>query len=267
MEKQLLIYGQAHPVSSERHREWSVKRDNNYSFASDVNSVPLMAVEFFNASEEYPVVFAGQDDNIMPVAIFGIREQENLFLNENGDMDAKYIPAFLRRYPFVFSSVDDGDNFTLCIDEAYAGCNQEGLGERLFDSEGERTQYLDNVLEFLKDYQAHFNRTKLFCKKLQELELLEPVGAKLNHSSGAEFNLTGFMAVNREKIKELSGEQLSELAKMDALELLYVHIHSMNNFNSLLERIHVDDIPQQKPAEDASVEEGAVAADGDTTIQ
>lgn len=59
------------------------------------------------------------------------------------------MPAFLRRYPFVFSSNDDASTFTLCIDEEFDGLNQDGRGERLFDSEGERTQYLQNVLGFL----------------------------------------------------------------------------------------------------------------------
>ncbi len=248
MEKQLLIYGQAHPVSSERHRNWSVKSGDNYSFASGVNSVPLMAVEFFNASREFPVVFAGQGDNIMPVAVMGIREQENLFLTEDGQLDASYVPAFLRRYPFVFANTEDSSTFNLCIDESYTGCNQNGVGERLFDAEGKQTQYLDGVLEFLQDYQGHFVRTQLFCKKLKELDLLEPVGAKLSSASGAEFNLTGFMAVNREKIKGLTGEQLAELAKMDALELLYVHIHSMNNFNTMVNRVKLDE-PAAETAE------------------
>ena len=50
---------------------------------------------------------------------------------------------------------------------------QKGLGERLFDSEGEQTQYLGGVLEFLKAYQVQFQRTEALCRKLNELELQE----------------------------------------------------------------------------------------------
>ena len=265
MEKQLLIYGKAQSVSSQRHRDWSVKRDDNYSFASDVNSVPLMAVEFISAAAEYPVVFAGEGDNIMPVVILGVREQENLYLDENGKMTAQYTPAFLRRYPFVFSSVDNGDNFTLCIDESYVGCNQDGFGERLFDAEGEQTQYLKNVLEFLKEYQAHFTRTQAFCRKLKELDLLEPVGAKLTRPQGEQYTLTGFMAVNRDKLKALSGDQLSELARTDALELLYVHMQSLRNFNTMLEKIKTA-APAEAEAEEVADDAAADELE-DATIQ
>src|SRR5690606_37811599 len=114
----------------------------------------------------------------------------------DGDWQARYIPAFIRRYPFVFSSADDGKSFTLCIDTEFAGCNQEDRGERLFDADGQQTQYLKNVLEFLKEYQAHYQRTMAFARKLKELDLLEPMTAKFTTQAGDSGNLTGFMAVN-----------------------------------------------------------------------
>ncbi len=42
----------------------------------------------------------------MPAVLLGIRDQENLYVDDNGAWNAKYIPAFVRRYPFVFSSQD-----------------------------------------------------------------------------------------------------------------------------------------------------------------
>jgi hypothetical protein len=251
MTKQLLIYTQAQHLSSERHREWSVKAGDDYSFAKEVNSIPLTAIEFPNAATEYPIVFAGEGDSIMPVAVMGIRDNENLFIAEDGKIDAKYNPAFLRRYPFVFSSSDEGDNFTLCIDETFEGCNQENRGERLFDSEGEQTQYLKNVLEFLKEYQVQFARTQAFCKKLNELELLEPMGAEFN-AAGQKLTLTGFMAINREKLKNLSGEQLAELAKTDGLELAYLSLQSLRNFTVMVNRI----VPTAEPTTAPTAEKG-----------
>ena len=42
--------------------------------------------------------------------------------------------------------------------------------------------------------------------------------------------LGGFMAVNRAKLKAVPGEKLAELAQTDELELLYLHLQSMRNF-------------------------------------
>ncbi len=240
MSKQLLIYSRAQAVNSQRHREWSVKAGDNFEFARDVNSVPLTAVEFVTASSEYPIVFAGSDDQLMPLVVMGVRDKENLYMNDDGTLDAKYVPAFLRRYPFVFSSQDEGKNFTLCIDETFDGCNQDNVGERLFDAEGEKTQYLNNVLEFLKEYQLHFARTQAFCKKLQELELLEPMGAQFTPPQGEKVTLTGFFAINRKKLKELSAEDLERLVKNDGMELIFLHLYSLRNFNTMLSKIGVE---------------------------
>jgi len=235
--KQLLMYGKVEPVNKQRHAEWSIKAGDDFEFARDLNSVPLTAIEFPNAAEEYAVVFTENDGAVMPVVIMGVREAENLYLDSEGVWQAKYVPAFVRRYPFVFSSADSGETLTLCLDEEFAGCNQDGRGERLFDADGEQTAYLQSVLEFLKDYQAHYRRTQQFCAKLKELDILEPMGAQYRTPDGERGSLSGFMAVNRDKLKALTGEQLEALIKTDELELIYLHLQSMRNFGAMVSRI------------------------------
>ncbi len=235
MTAQLLLYEQAVPVNLERHREWSVRTGKDYSFARRVNSVPLLLAEFQNAASEYAAVFTESGDVVMPAVILGIRNDENLFVLEDGGWRGKYVPAFIRRYPFVFSSGDDGATFTLCIDEEFSGCNQDGRGERLFDSEGQRMQYLESMLGFLQAFQVEFQRTQAFCKKLKELDLLEPMQAQLTLGSGEQVALAGFIAVNREKLNALSGDQLEALAKAQVLEQIFAHLFSLKNFSLMVE--------------------------------
>jgi len=239
MTTQLLIYETAVPVSSGRHADCSVEAGKQYSFARNVNSVPLMAVEFPNAAAEYAVVFAGTKDAMMPAVILGLRGNENLYLSSEGAWQAKYIPAFVRRYPFVFSNAQDGKTFMLCVDEAFPGFNREGRGQRLFGDDSKPTSYVDNVLKFLQEYQAQFQRTQAFCRKLNELDLIEPMQAQISMASGERLSLGGFWAVNRAKLKALPGDKLAELAKTDELELLYLHIQSMRNFDGLKDRLAV----------------------------
>ena len=242
MSKQLLYYGKVVPITSERHNDLYVKAAGDYEFARQSNSVPVMAVEFPSAAAEYAIVFAGNDEAMMPVVILGVDRDQNLFVDAEGKWQAKYIPAFVRRYPFVFSKSEDNERFFLCIDEDYAGCNREGRGERLFDSDGERTQYLGNVLNFVKEYQVQFNRTRAFCSRLRELDLLEPMQAQFSLPSGKQKSLSGFMAISREKLKALSGDKLAELAKSDELELMYMHLQSMKNFSAMLELAKAEEI-------------------------
>jgi len=250
MATQLLIYGQVEALNKKRHIDWSIKAANNYHYAKKVNSVPLMAVEFPMASEHYSIVFTGSGDELLPVVVMGIREDENLYIDEAGAWKANYVPAFIRRYPFVFASTDDEKTLTLCLDENYEGCNQEGRGERLFDADGEQTQYLAKVLDFLQDYQANYKRTQQFCKTLSELDLFEEMGAKFTLPSGDERTLTGFKVINREKLKAISQEALATLMANDGLELIYLHLHSMRNLNKVLERI-----PKQQEKESEVLQE------------
>jgi hypothetical protein len=149
----------------------------------------------------------------------------------------KYIPAFVRRYPFVFSSSDEGRTFTLCIDETFPGFNQSGRGERLFGADGKPTPYVDNALKFLTQYQFEFQRAQGFCKKLKELNLLEPMQAKINLGSGERMAVGGFSVVDRARLKTLSASVLAELVKSDELELIYAHLVSMQNFSTMRDRL------------------------------
>jgi hypothetical protein len=237
MAKQLLIYESAVPVSAARHANVSYEASDNYAFSAGVNAVPLMAVELLRASTEYAVVFAAVGDDVLPAAVLGVRPEQNLFLSSDAHWKAKYIPAFIRRYPFVFSASPDGKTLTLCVDESHQGLNREGRGQRLFTEDNKPSPYIEQVLKFLKEYQAHFERTKAFGRHIKELNLLEPMQAQVTTPKGEKLSLGGFMAVSRKKLRELSGDSLSALAKTDELELLYLHLYSLRNFNDVKDRL------------------------------
>jgi hypothetical protein len=233
MTKQLLFYEKVVPITKQSHGDLAIKPEGGLSFASETNSIPIMTVEFQLAAREYAIVFTGSGEAIMPAVIVGIENNRNLFVSPDGTWNATYIPAFVRRYPFVFSADKEGKTFTLCVDENYAGCNKKDEGERLFDKKGERTEYLERMLNFVNSYQAEHQRTQAFCNRLKELDLLEPMQARIKLPSGEERSLTGFLAANRDKVKNLDGNTLSELAKNDSLELLYLHLASMAHFNAI----------------------------------
>jgi hypothetical protein len=237
MTKQLLIYETAVPITPARHGKHSVEVGGSYAFSAGVNAVPLMAVEILRAATEYAVVFTAVGDDVMPAVVLGVKGEQNLYLDGEGHWKAKYVPAFLRRYPFVFSASADNKTLTLCVDEAYPGLNTEGRGQRLFGDDSKPTPYVEQVLTFLKEYQAQFLRTQAFGRRLKEYGLLEPMTARVTTPSGGTLSLTGFLAASRAKLRALEPEKLAALAKTDELELLYLHLYSMRNFNDVKDRL------------------------------
>lgn len=239
MSKQLMIYENITPVSSQQHGDLSVETGLLYDFARHLRAVPLVASEIPHAAREYTVVFApaGPNTGVLPFALLGLRDDENLYLSESGEWTASYIPAFLRRYPFVFSGNQEQTKFTLCVDESWRGCNRDGRGERLFDANGNRTEFLDRLLRFNEDYQKSAQMTGIFCKKLQELELLETKEARLKAPAGNEIRLAGFSLLNRDKVNALPAETLSELASASGLELIYAQLVSTLNLPMLAQKV------------------------------
>ncbi len=235
--RQLLFYAQLAAVNAERHQNWCVEMGRDYAFARTTNSVPLTRVEFARAAREYPIVFAGADQNVFPLAVLGLEDQQNLFVDEHGKWQADYLPAFVRRYPFIFTTFDEGQNFTLCIDEAFSGCNQDNRGEHLFDDAQQKTRYLDNVLAFLGEFQAEYQRTQAFAKRMKVLDLLEPVQANVQLGSGKKLALTDFQVVNRNRLKKISETALKEMFAADDLELVYMHLQSLHAFSGLINRL------------------------------
>ena len=261
MAKQLLIYESAIPVSATRHAGVSIEPNDSYAFSAGVNAVPLMAVEFPRASAEYAIVFAADGDEVMPVAVLGVRNEQNLYLSPDAHWKADYIPAFIRRYPFIFSASADRKTLTLCIDESHAGVNREGRGSALFGADAKPTPFVDKVLEFLKDYQAHFERTRVFGKRIKDLGLLEPMQAQVTTPKGEKIKLGGFLAIDRDKLRGLDGEELQKLAKNDELEMLYLHLASMRNFNDVKDRLIGTLAEQAEPTTEANADAAAKAED------
>lgn len=232
--KQLLFYEQPVALNKERHR--TLKIDNkgaNYSFAQSTNSVIITGMEFVHVAKEYPIVFAKAGDRTIPLAMLGLRNDENLYIDSNGQWDARYIPAFVRRYPFVLADSGDG-NLAVCIDEKFPGFNSES-GTPLFNEDGEQAPLLENAIRFLKEYQGQNQRTEIFVNRLKEMELLTELTARAELAGGVKFSMGGLLVVDEKKLMELPQEKALELFRSGELGWIYAHLLSLSNMNRLAE--------------------------------
>jgi len=71
-----------------------------------------MAAEFVSALSDFPIVFAADEESVIPVLLLGMRNSENVFIGPEGGWNGRYIPAFIRRYPFVLAHPEDQENTT-----------------------------------------------------------------------------------------------------------------------------------------------------------
>lgn len=232
----LLFYKKPVPLNKKDHKHKKISAEGRtFAFASGTNSVIIAGVEFSEAAKEYPIVFAQAGEQVVPVALLGLRNEENLYVDESGKWDARYIPAFVRRYPFVLAETGESGQRAVCIDEAYAGFSDD-TGEPLFDGE-ETTPVLQQALDFLEEYQKQYIRTEAFVSRLRENDLLMSLNAKVDMVDGQQFGLSGLLAVDERKLLQLSDEQALGMFRTGELSWIYCHLMSMGCMGHLVERV------------------------------
>jgi len=237
--KAALLYERPVALSRDVHRHLRlVSSKASFSYARGTNCVPLACSEFSLAATEYPIVFsADKSEQGVPVALLGIRENENLFVSGDGAWHGTYIPAFVRRYPFLLAARNEPRNFTVCVDEAYAALSSGTEGEPLFLSDGKHAPALEQAIAFLNNYEEGIQRTNAFVARLQALELLIPRVAQMNDTSRGNFVLQGFMVVDEERLEALDDRVFGDLRRSGYLRCIYAHLISLGNLARLSSRL------------------------------
>ncbi|EIL95456.1 SapC protein [Rhodanobacter spathiphylli B39] len=245
---EVLFYENPVPLNRNEHKDLRMKVVPNVKFAMNAHSVPLTGVEFGLAARDMLIVFAGSSvADAGPVALLGLRQNENLYVDAEGHWAPDtYVPAFVRRYPFVLAEKpagQEGDDFTVFLDEKYEGFNTTE-GERLFKEDGTDTELLTNAVGFLGDFQQNVARTRWFMQQLNKHELLEPRNVQLQKqgkdgAQGKSINLNGLFVVNEEKLRALDEKTTHEFLREGVLGWIYAHLLSLSNIDRLAHRLDV----------------------------
>lgn len=223
-------------LDREKHRARKVKPGHSFAFARKANSLYLAGVEFNEACKEYAIVFTrGAGGRTVPVVMLGLRNRENLFVDDEGRWTGRYVPAFVRRYPFVLAELPQ-QSLAVCIDEAYAGIN-DTEGEALFDAQGQDTPFLRNALDFLSQYQREYVRTETFCRKLDEAGLLMEMNARADLADGRSFTVGSVLVVDEKKLMALPDATVLQLFRSGELHLVSMHLMSLSNMQGLVDRM------------------------------
>jgi hypothetical protein len=220
-----LFYKKPTPLDAKAHANMALKKNFGFGFTEGVNAVPINLIEMPQVCHFYPIAFS-PDDNATPVAIMGLRDNENLFLQADGKwLENSYIPAYIRRYPFIFSEMPDGDQLTLCVDMDDDIIEKKGE-QTFFDKDGKPTQLAQNALEFCKSYHAAAQQTIEFSKALADSGLLVEREAQINIAGNKRINFSGFKIIDETKLAELDDKTFLEWRSKGWLPFIYAHLFS-----------------------------------------
>lgn len=233
----LLFYKNPVPLSREAHKNLRVKAGaNDYAFAANTNSVPLAAAEFYDALRDYPIVFVGAGEGDMsPVALLGLRQNENLFVGKGKQWDSDYVPVFARCYPFVLAR-GKSEDYLVCVDDASPAIVKSG-GEPLFGDDGQPSDYLKRNIDLLTEFQGHMRRTREFTQRLKAAQLLKEITLQVVPEGGEPISLQGVQVIDEQKLRALEDAQVTEFFRSGELGWIYAHLASLRNVPRLTKRL------------------------------
>lgn len=220
-----LFYKKPLPLDAKAHADLGLKKNFGFNFTQGINAVPVNLIEMPQVCHYYPIAFS-PDGNATPVAIMGLRDNENLFLHNDGTWEPdSYIPAYIRRYPFIFSEMPQGDQLTLCVDMD-DNVIEKGGEQPFFTKDGKPSDLSNNALEFCKSYHAAAQQTIKFSKALADSGLLVEREAQINVVGNKRINFSGFMIIDEKKLADLDEKTFLEFRKEGFLPFIYAHLFS-----------------------------------------
>jgi hypothetical protein len=235
----VLFYSKPEPLTPELHGKLGVKRlEGPFKFAKAGHAIPLTVGEFPLAAVTGPIIFVG--DEKLPLAVMGLNAGDNMFVRPDGMFDpGVYIPAYVRRYPFVFANDDTSQQMVLCVDRN-AEFVVEGGDLPFFDAKGQPSDYTKACMEFCNNFEVERQRTVSFIQLLNDLDLFELKTATFTPPTqeglpaGQPQKIAEYFGVSEEKLNKLPAEKYVELRDNGALGQIYAHLLSLVGWDRLI---------------------------------
>lgn len=224
------------------HKDLRVVRDYAKVPANDVNVARVFPSEFVQLQAEYPLFFIRNKEagGFEPIALLGLADKENLYLDENG-WDAAYVPLSIERGPFLIGfqeQVVDGvpsRSPVVHIDLDHPSIS-ETEGERVFLPHGGESPLLERISSVLMTIHQGHEAAKSLSEMLVGLELIESLSLGVELRDGSQESLKGLYTINEDKLQGLNASALEALHRKGHLRDVYMMLASLPNMSRLIER-------------------------------
>ena len=225
------MYTNVESLDRKKHAKWRLRGpEDSVSFAANLHTVPLLSVEFAETARCYPILFAEDKDKVIqPIALLGLKQDHNLFIKDNKWDPDFYVPAFIRRYPFITNSQG-----LVAVDADFGA---KGTGDQFFNDKEENTEALDKTIEFLTQFQGEIARTRGLVEKLALNKLLVDWNITAVTPGGEGYKFENLKIVNEQALMALDKEQVFSLFPSAELFWIHAHLVSLGNVARLLQRM------------------------------
>jgi hypothetical protein len=223
-----LFYKDLVPLNRNEHASWHSRQTDRAPWLAGQHAIPLTVEEFPLAQRFFPIIFS-QSDDAVPLALLGLNEGVNVFVEEDGTLNTPiYMPAYVRRYPFLLAKLTpEAEELSLCFDPTsdLIGAFEDGMP--LFEGE-EPSENCKRMLEFCEQFEIAGQKTANFIAELNKHGLLIDGELTVQPEGNAQpFVYRGFRMVDEAKLREMRGDVLRSWAQSGMLPLIHAHLFSL----------------------------------------
>jgi hypothetical protein len=228
-----------HTLNKKQHSQFSVLKERSKEHGDTYMAAATFPDEFPHIHHKFPIIFqrGHGDDNFNCLALLGLKDGENLFV-DTPDFLEQRLPLSFEVLPFMISrSGPEADEGNLVFDPSHPRIQKDGKnGERLFEDDGNQTEFLQNLMRQLKAVVAGESRTQAFVQAMRDYELLELLSVDLSFEDGSGEQLTGFYGIDGKKLSELGAKALKTLQDKGYLLPCILAHASLSRLGDLVER-------------------------------
>ena len=239
LEGKMFLFDRPELLTREKHGGMGISRpDRPFSFAENVRAIPLTISEVPSAMRHFPVIFSSVEEPL-PLAVVGLIDEQNLFVDDQGEWDANaYVPGYLRRYPFALATDRQSDpnnpRMAIIVDEGYAGLKQGG--DLPFFEGDQPSEAMRQAMEYCQQYERDRLMTVQFAQTLAQMDLLAEQVAQFTPEGGEAKPFAKYNGVEERRLQELADDKFLELRRSNVLPILYAQLISMGNWRTLMDR-------------------------------
>ncbi|HEX5338406.1 MAG TPA: SapC family protein [Gallionella sp.] len=204
----------------------------DFRFAAALNIVPLLAQELPLAAAHYPIVFVPGASEPLLAALVGLGDGRNCYVDAEGRwLDGAYIPAWIRRYPFV-TERREGSETLVGIDKAF-GWASKSEGAALFADDGATTERLQAALNYCAEFETAAAATRAFTAAVRDAGLLQDSNMRIERPGAEPHQITGFAVVREFDLAALRDTTVLDFHRKGYLGLLHAHLMSLGSTRQL----------------------------------
>jgi hypothetical protein len=165
--------------------------------------------------------------------VVGLNNDVNVFLDNDGQwLGGSYLPAYVRRYPFLLMDDPDQKQYVLCIDETSEMLGTKG--EYALFKDGKPTPFTQSAMNFCATLRQQGEATDEFVKALKEYNLLMTNNAQIDMPGGGKLQLAGFQVIDPKKFDMLPDNVYLSWRRKGWIGLIFAHLLSSHRWQNLV---------------------------------